>query len=179
MNPEFYGECGNMSHALLIGRYDQNLNLKGANLNASYFYVSRFEGGDYSSMALRESRIIQASFKDLKAQYLDLRGAHIKSAQFENINMSSLLATGTRFNKTKFKNCNLKNANFWGSNLQESDFEGSDLSGANLKSTFLLFTQFKGARFDNETQLPFSEEEAIEKGMIKVDSISEDPNPGN
>lgn len=174
LNPEYYGECGNVARGHLIRRRDTNMNLKGANLNASYTYYSRFAGGNLSHMALREAILLQSEFINLKAQYLDLRGSHLKAVHFRDVDLNHLLAPGTRFTKTTFENCNLSEANFWGANLQETSFKGSDLSGADLINTFLLFTDFEGAKFNSDTKLPFSEESAIKRGMIKIDPISEE-----
>ena len=169
LNPEYFGECGNLARARIINKKYHSANLLGASLNSSYIYVSDFTQGNLSHLSIRRAVLMQSQFSDLEAKFLDLRGSHIKGVTFNKVNLTNLLATGARFVKTQFINCNLQNSEFWGGNLQEVDFSGSDLRGANLKNSFILFSNFKGAKFNRQTQLPFSEVEALKRGMIKVE----------
>jgi uncharacterized protein YjbI with pentapeptide repeats len=168
-NPNYFGECGNMGGSQMINLKPENESLKGSNYNSIYAYLVNFNQTELSYTSFRRAFLLQVHFKDLKAEYIDLRGAILKAVQFKNISMKELLANGTRFNKTLFINCDLTRGQFAGASFQETKFSGSDLSGANLKNVSLLFTDFTNAKFDKNTQLPFSEEEALKKGMIKID----------
>ncbi len=169
LNPFHYGECGNLTGAKIINRKFLDENFKASTYNSAYIYVTTFKKTDLSHVSIRRGIMMQSKLKDVTAKVFDLRGSHIKGVDFINTDLTNLLASGTRFVKVDFKNCNLTQANFWGSSLQETNFEGSDLSGANLENTFLLFTRFKGAKFSDTTKLPFTQKEAIKRGMIKVD----------
>ena len=168
-NPNFVGECGNLGGSRVINQTYENKSFKGAILNSTYVYMSRFTSVDLSHTSFQRAILLQSNFRDSNADTLDLRGSHVKGVTWKKVSLRDLLASGARFTRTQFLDCDLRSASFWGANLQETDFSGSDLRGANLKSTFLLFTRFEGAKFDDTTQLPFSEKEALEKGMIKVD----------
>ncbi len=168
-NPEFFGECGNLTKSRFINQNYEKINLKGGVFNSSYFYVTTIKGGDLSHAAFRRSIILQTEFKDVVATHLDLRGSHFKGVRITDSNLKNVFATGTRFIKTDFSNTDLSNGNFWGSQLQSVNFSNADLRGTNLSRTFILFSNFEGAQFDDKTQLPFSEEVALEKGMVKVD----------
>ncbi len=113
--------------------------------------------------------LVQSSFEDVRADSIGIKGSRIQSVVWKKASLMYLLAQASRIRKSQFIDCDLRQANFWGASLQETSFEGSDLRGANLQATHLLFTNFKGARFDSRTRLPFSEKEALLRGMVKVD----------
>ncbi len=168
-NPKHWGECGNLVSLQLIRETHLDSQIRGSNLDSSYIYVSRYQGGDWSHVLLRRAIVFQSTWRNVTADYINLHGSHIKGSQFTNVSMKNLLALGARFTQTQFINCDLQNANFWGANLQEVNFEGSDLRGADLRNTFLLFTRFTGTKINSKTRLPFSIKEALKKGMIPVD----------
>jgi len=153
----------------LTNEKQSNSQITGSILDTSYIYASHYQGGDWSYVLLRRAILFQSIWHNVKADFINLQGSHIKGSQFKNVSMQNLSATGSRFTQTQFINCDLQNANLWGANLQEVDFDGSDLRGADLRNTFLLFTSFLGAKINNKTRLPFSIDEAHEKGMVFID----------
>ena len=168
-NPDFLGECGNLTGLKVVNYIFKKQTFKGATFNSSYIYATRFEGINTAHMALRRATVLQSQFFDVDSPYLDVRGSIIKAVDFAGANLKNMIANGTRFEKTNFRDCNLQGADFWGSNLQEVSFDGSDLRNANLTNTHILFTSFKNAKFNQKTRLPFSREEAIQRGMIAID----------
>lgn len=168
-NPNFRGECGMYTRARVSNEVWQDLKLTGINLNGSIISRSHFKKIDLNHAAYRMGAISESTFENVEAQFVDFRGALLKGVIWKDSNLQSIIASGSRMEKSKFINCDLQKANLWGANLQESDLSGSDLRGANLQSTYTLFTNFKGAKFDGTTLLPFSREEAINKGMVEVD----------
>jgi uncharacterized protein YjbI with pentapeptide repeats len=168
-NPSEWGECGNLARSQVRAQKEQDLNLLGSNLNSSLLYMADYNGGEWSHVSLRRSVIIQSQWRDLTANNMDLRGSHIKGSRFEKVDLKNSLAQAVRLVKVAFIDCDLQNINLWGANLQEVDFSDSDLRGANLENTFLLFTRFDRAKYNQKTRLPFSEDEAIQRGMLKVD----------
>ena len=168
-NPKHWGQCGNLVSAKLVNEQHSDSQIIGSHMDSSYIYTSRYQGGDWSFVLLRRAILFQSSWQNTKADNVDLRGSHIKGSQFQDVSLKNLWASGSRFTQTQFLNCDLQGANFWGANLQEVNFTGSDLRGADLRNTFRLFTEFKGAKINSQTRLPFSREEAHEKGMISVE----------
>lgn len=168
-NPNFYGECGNLTGSSIIQKITKDENLTGLILNSTYIYTSHFIGGNLNHSSLRRSHILQSTFKNMSIQTMDIRGSFLKGVEFQKVDLQQLLASGTRFTQVTFKECDLRGADFWGSQLLDTDFSDSDLRGANLDSTFVLLSKFNGARFNDATKLPFSVEEALQKGMVKVD----------
>jgi uncharacterized protein YjbI with pentapeptide repeats len=49
---------------------------------------------------------------------------------------------------------------------------GADLRGANLSGTSLDETDVQNASFDQTTELPFDEEEALRRGMRREHTVS-------
>ena len=165
----FFGECGHMVGQNFSNKKYKNSIVKGSLWSSSYIHSSKFKDGDFRFMSLNGSTILESSFENLKADSMDLRDSIVQSVIWKKASLRNLLAKASRLRKNQFIECDLRQADFWGASLQETSFENSDLRGANLESTHLLFTKFKGARFDNNTKLPFSEEEALQRGMVKVD----------
>ncbi len=168
-NPNFFGECGNLTKTRIINRKERNLNLVGANLNGTYTYVTDYAESDLSHVAMKRAVLLQTNFTDSKAKSIDFRAGQMKGVTFQNVDLEKLLATGARISKTSFVNCNLQGADFWGTLLLQVSFEGSDLRGANFSNTFTLLSNFQGAKFNSKTQLPFSKEKALQRGMVEVD----------
>ena len=113
--------------------------------------------------------IVQSSFENIKADFMAGTGVRFQSVLWKKSSLKNFVARASRMRKARFIECDLRKADFFGSNLQEASFKDSNLRGANLQQTHILFTDFKGARFDDKTKLPFSEEEALRRGMVKVD----------
>lgn len=168
-NPEFFGECGNLTKSRIIKQEHEEPHLLGAVFNSVYIYVSRFHKGNLNNTSFMRSTIMQTQFEDNKAKNMNLSGSYLKGVSFAESDLQNLLANGTRFMKVSFQNCDLRRADFWGSFLFRSDFSGADLRGANLENTSLLLSHFTKAQFNHKTKLPFSKEEAIKKGMVFVD----------
>ncbi len=112
---------------------------------------------------------MQTDFNNMKTQSMDIRASQIKGVRFLNCKMHRLLATAARFNRVSFESSDLSEADFWGSQLLEVNFKNADLRGANFTASFVLLSDFTGAKFNDSTKLPFSEETALKKGMVKVD----------
>ena len=99
-------------------------------------------------------------------------------------NLSNRNLKGIKLAKTDFFKTNLKKTNFRGANLsyaylvqanlENSDLRQANLRGANLRSASLKNAKTEGADFrfaifDDETVLPFSKEEAMQRGMVLSD----------
>ena len=168
-NPDHRGECGVITGLIIENRNVKAMKIRGANINSSYLRYSKFYDSNLSFTIARRTEFTGSLFSNVRATKVDLRGSYLQSSHWVDSDLRYWVAMGVRAEKAVFKNCNLQKANFWGSNLQEVDFSGSDLRGADLRSTFLLFTKFTGAKFNQKTLLPFSQEEAVARGMIKID----------
>jgi len=114
-------------------------------------------------MAMTVATVAVAGGKDLRGAYL--YGAQLKGADFRGANLD----------KTELAHADLRNADLRGANLKRAYLHGADLSGADLRGAVLPdpmklhHVKLEGARFDAQTQLPFAEEEALTRGMVKVD----------
>lgn len=98
-----------------------------------------------------------------------LRDGLIADSNFSGADLTSIVLSGTMLGNTKMENAKLKFANFDGTTLSGVSFSGSDLVAANLSSVVMSGENlWKGARFDDDTRLPFGERLAIQRGMIKV-----------
>ncbi len=168
-NPGFFGECGNFRNKTLPHGKHKNPNLKASIWINSSVDNLKIKGGDISFSNLDRASLTQSSFEEINGDFIGIKRSYLQSVIWKKASLKNLLATASRIRKSQFIECDLRDADFWGANLQETSFEKSDLRGANLQATYLLFTNFKEARFNSKTKLPFSEEEALSRGMVKVD----------
>ena len=88
----------------------------------------------------------------------DLRGSDLSSVDLNQADLS---------------HANLSKVHLDRASLVAADLRGADLRGACLIEADLRQARLEGAIFDRTTQLPFTEFEAISKGMVFESSDSE------
>ena len=105
------------------------------------------------------------SFAGKRLYKISIEFGSIERENFENSKLQNLEFISVNLSGSNFKNAELRFCNFAGSNLRGANFCGT-LLGVNLDATSL-----EGALYDSDTMFPrgFTEEVAIEKGMIKVE----------
>jgi hypothetical protein len=95
-----------------------------------------------------------------------LYGANLQGADLQGVDLYRW-----QLGRADLTNADLRHANLAGAYLFNADLRGADLRGARfstaLKGAELKQTVLVGARFDAATQLPFSEAEALRRGMVK------------
>ena len=98
------------------------------------------------------------------------RHAYLYGANFNGADLQGVDLYRCQLGQADLRNADLRNANLAGAYLFKTDLRGADLRGARfsptLKGAELKQTVLVGARFDASTQLPFSAEEAMRRGMI-------------
>lgn len=107
-----------------------------------------------SRMVLVNARFTELSLRDSKLQ-LDLRDFSGKGKWEDTIIIDSDL----RF--ADFRGLSLLKVRF-----EKSRFHYANLSGVDLREVEFLDCDLEGAIIDHRTQLPFSLQEALEKGMV-------------
>ncbi len=103
-------------------------------------------------MVNAEFRLLELSGGELSGDYRDLLGrGYISDITFTNADFRFADLTAFTFAEVKFEASRLQGTNFKGVDLTLVEFVDCDL---------------KGAIFDLRTKLPFSVDEALEKGMM-------------
>jgi serine/threonine-protein kinase len=108
------------------------------------------------------------------AQGKDLRGAYLYEAKLERVDFR-----GANLDKAQLSHADLRGADLRGANLKnaylfKADLTGADLRGAQLPTAMkLTHVNLTGAKFDDATQLPFAKDEAVQRGMVQVDTAPE------
>ncbi len=74
--------------------------------------------------------------------------------------------SGARLHQTSLKKADLRNAVFNGTFFDRCYLAEADLRGADLRQAVFFRTNLKNALIDKFTLLPFSQTEAIQRGMI-------------
>ncbi|RZA07148.1 MAG: pentapeptide repeat-containing protein [Proteobacteria bacterium] len=85
---------------------------------------------------------------------------------FANFNQADF--RGSYFERASLRGADLRASHFAFTNIIQSDLTGADLRDADLTSARILLTKLEGALFNENTKLPFSEAEAIARGMKRA-----------
>lgn len=140
--------CGNVSDIQGAQGDFSNKDFRGIRINESGFYRARFDGSNFD-----RSLIVLSSFQSARFVSVKMRGV-----TFDRVGLAD----------ANFQDADLRGSNFINVNLLEANFKGADLRGVSFDDR----TRFRWAVYDQATCLPFSEEEAQWRGLIK--EISED-----
>ncbi|MBK7864006.1 MAG: pentapeptide repeat-containing protein [Archangiaceae bacterium] len=112
------------------------------------------------------------------AQGKDLRGAYLFEAKLQNADLRGANLAKTQLGRADLRGADFRGAKLTGAYLHKADLSNADLRGAELLSKAngaeLNQVNLTGARFDAKTQLPFAEQEALRRGMVKME-VSESP----
>jgi uncharacterized protein YjbI with pentapeptide repeats len=105
------------------------------------------------------------------AQGKDLRGAYLYEAQLQGVDFRGADLNKTQLAHADLRNADLRGAKLSGAYLYKADLAGADLRGAELPAKMkLTHVNLSGAKFDDNTTLPFSADDAKKLGMVKVET---------
>lgn len=90
--------------------------------------------------------------------------ANLLGTEFKDSNLNGTKCLESSFKEVTFINTTLDQSVFEYCNLENVKFKG-----ASLKRVMFFSSPLKGATYDSKTVLPFSDEVAAKKGMIKID----------
>jgi hypothetical protein len=108
------------------------------------------------------------------AQSKDLRGAYLFDAQLKGVDFRGANLDRTQLAHADLRGADLRGAKLKGAYLYKADLSGADLRGAELPDKMkLTHVNLAGAKFDEATALPFDRAEALERGMVQVDTAPE------
>ena len=165
------GPCGDIGAlrvdkgSALAPRFEKS-RLVGLRSLSAFFTRVSFDESDLEAAEFREAVITRSTFRQVKCIRCNLSGAIIKSSNLSHANFSSASFRGARLQNLDFRESNLQGADLRGANLSYSDFRKADLKGALLGETVMFGSQWTGALFNAQTELPFTREVAQQKGMI-------------
>jgi hypothetical protein len=108
------------------------------------------------------------------AQGKDLRGAYLYDAQLKGVDFRGANLDRTQLGHADLRGADLRGAKLKGAYLFKADLSGADLRGAELPEKMkLTHVNLTGAKFDDATALPFAQDEAVQRGMVKVETAPE------
>ena len=128
--------------------------LKDKQGQCAWLYAKSLKFQDLTGATLRGAGLGAA-----KLQYADLVGADLFAADIRKAWMHQADLSGADLRLANLREANLFQADLPGADLRGADLTGADLTGADLKQ----------ARYDKKTLLPFDDQAAAERGMLKVD----------
>lgn len=143
------GVCVDLSRtdSALIGANLEAADLRGIKLSGSELLLV-----DFSRADMRGAKLEGATLKKAKLSQADLRSADLTRAVLSNANLSYADLSDAAMSAAILRDANLRGTLLNRANLAWSSLDGADLTGA---------------RYDEETILPFDEETAARRGMIK------------
>lgn len=126
----------------------KNRNLSFANLDAAIVGSRSFENSIFDHASLRIIKAFNSRWVGVRALNADFRAARLYFSDFSR--------------------CTLDGADFRFADLSFVDFSDCSLRSVDFRGAILIGTRFRGAKFNNETQLPFIKEEKHMRGLVEV-----------
>ncbi len=148
------GECADLYGADLHKANLLKVNLMGAilkyaNLEGAFMHEADLKYADISHANMKRADLDHADFYNVNANGVNLVRAHMYQTKLEGAKM---LAADMRY-----------------AYMYKADLYGADLRYADLYKAVVDDVIMFNAKYNDETTLPFSEEEAQKKRMVKVD----------
>jgi uncharacterized protein YjbI with pentapeptide repeats len=137
----------------------------GANLYSRYdMAASDFRGTLLAGSLLSSTNLYGSDFRGA-----DLRGAAMIMTRLENCNLRGARLTQADLTLANLNLSDLSSANLAAANLNSAKLIGAKLDGAILSWAKLDNAELRSAHYDKDTILPFDDEEAIRRGMVRDD----------
>ncbi len=136
----------------------RNSRLRSSIMNFSNFTSAKFRNVRMRMAQLKGANLSFAKFIRTRMKDANLEFANLKGAFFRSSNLRGVCLKMANLHKAIFKNVNLENANLMFADLRGARMAEVTLQGANLS----------GAKFNENTVLPFSKKEALDRDMIFV-----------
>lgn len=193
LNPDFFGECGNIENLdiksldfknqTLIGIWARDIDfsskdMSGVDISGGIFNRSQFVKTDLSKANLVFTRVPDANFQEAVLRGAVMQELHAFLTKFNSADMSDADLRGghlgnSDFVQTNFSNSKLTNADFTSSDASGANFTNAKLHGVNFSHTNLKGANFENAdlnraAYDDCTKLPFFEWTAKRRGMVKL-----------
>ena len=123
-------------------------------------------GCSFPSVHLDQQSLQQVSLSKMDLSFSEFTGIEFRNANLSQVDFSNSKLRGTRilssqFQQVNFTGANLKNIVVLQSSLRNCRFQGADLSNARF-----ILSSLAGSRFDSKTLLPFTHQDAVDRGMI-------------
>ena len=161
-----------LTQARLWGADLRGADLRGAKLSGAELIEARLDGAQLQGADLTDASLTQASLEGA-----DLRGADLRRAILKNAHL----------NQADLQVADLSEAVLFGSDLRRTDLRGTRMTQAALVdgkaadvsivvssggSIRIGRTRFAGARYDENTRLPFDSRQAATRNMQPADTPS-------
>jgi uncharacterized protein YjbI with pentapeptide repeats len=130
-----------------------------------------YSGRDVRHLNFKETRMVLSEFGGVDAREVDFSRAELSGSDFENADLRLAIFSDAELVKVNLRSANLRGADLSGADLLMASLVDADLTGARLGGSCLDKTDLKGASFDETTELPFHEEEALRRGMRKTNKL--------
>ena len=195
MNPNFLGECGVIAtnEEIFVNKDLRGLVASGsmwssasslpllmtyvaldnAKLNGMSFKNIRGEGPSFAATNFRRSTLMNVSWTGGAFNYADFSRTALDDVRFDRGWMPHSSFRSAAAKVVSFASAALGWADFSNFDCQvscsfnNSYMRGADLRGADLWHAQFVFTDLRGAVFDQFTRLPFSRGEAFRRGMVE------------
>ncbi|MCB9091987.1 MAG: pentapeptide repeat-containing protein [Halobacteriovoraceae bacterium] len=127
-------------------------------------HEAEFTNLDLESSNFTRSNLSRANFTRSNLRYANFTQANLKGASLHSANLEC-----SSFKSADLKGTDISDANLKWVDLTEANLYGADLSNSDLSNVYYdTKTEFNCTFFNKKTRLPFSREDAINRGMIYV-----------
>lgn len=124
-----------------------------------------FKYANFTRAKILRGQCYACQFKEIQAESGEFKNWIVTKSVFTKAVLKSANLAGLRGSQAVFKEADLQSANLWGADLRGADLRGSNLQSADLRHSLTQNALLSGALFNDDTRLPFSKAEAIQRGM--------------
>ena len=134
------------------------------------------EGSITHNFSLRRSSLIETDFKEAVLTDFDFNDVDLSRADFRGCRVSNSSIHNCKFAKARLEGARIVDSDFTANSFRDAKLDstifirtnlhGCDFRGAHLHDALFILSNLSGALFNKSTQLPFSSETALKRGMI-------------
>ncbi len=117
------------------------------------------------------SQVVHSDMANSDWEYSNLTGVKWFRSNFSKSNLQCTALQNAVVNESSLRGADMRWANLTGTVFSKTDLSNVDLCNANLKNTRFIECKLKGAKYNLNTQLPFSKEMAKSMGMKNIPLI--------
>lgn len=137
-------------------------------VQATYF---NFNGQDFQGVLVERSNFYRSRFMRVQMDFAVVRLSNFSESNFKNLIGRAMLFDRVYLARSNFEFADLRGSRFESVNLMRTNLKGADLRSVVFDSQ----TRLTWAVYDQTTCLPFSEEEARLRGLVKENSAGLEP----
>ena len=158
-NPQYFGQCGNLS-GVVLGNFDlrgvdfsgsllENVIFSGSQLDEVNFTGCNLQGANLSGVSANGVDFTRANLKGVRLKNAKLGNSYFQYTNFESVNLEKVIFDYSEFHSVNLKNTTLSEASFNKSTIVASDFSGANGEAVDFSKTKISNTNFSKSHMNS------------------------------